>query len=123
RIFADYNRLLAMPPGDPERLRLADRLLETVSPADNEDNPRRTFVQGYLGKVALARGNEKGFTQAREYLEQVIANSHDEAELFDAYFFRTVVEIQDRQVEEAARQYQRFGEWFARQSMPDREPL
>ena len=123
RAFADYNRLLALDPEEPGRLQLGDNLIETVQPADNPQNPRRTFVKAYLGKVALARGNEKGLAMARDYLEQVIAESTDEAELFDAHFFRTVTEIQARDVPAARQQFQRFSEWFATQSLPDRKPL
>ncbi len=123
RAFADYNRLLALDPTEPQRLQLGDALLETVMPADNDQNPRRTFVQAYLGKVALARGNEKGLKMARDYLEQVIATSTDGAELFDSYYFRTVAEIQDRNIAAAREQFERFGQWFAQQSMEDRRPL
>lgn len=123
RVFADYNRILSLPPGDPQRLTLADALIENVKAADNEKNPRRTFVQAYLGKVALARGNEKGLAMARDYLEQVLAASSDEKEIFDAHYFRTVTEIQDRDFAEARAQLARFEEWFAKQAMPDRRPL
>lgn len=123
RVFADYNRILSLPPGDPQRLTLADALIENVKAADNENNPRRTFVQAYLGKVALARGNEKGLGMARDYLEQVLAASRDEKEIFDAHYFRTVAEIQDRNFEEARAQLARFETWFAKQAMPDRLPL
>lgn len=122
-IFADYNRVLASDPDDPQRLVLADRLIETVSEFDTDDNPRRSFIRMYLGKVALARGNESGLTRAREYFDKVIKTSSDEEELFDAYFFRTATEVQGRDLEEAKTRLQAFQEWFDRQQMAQRKPL
>ena len=123
RAFADYYLVLGLDPTDPTRLQVADALIEKVQPADNDQNPRRTFVQGYLGKVALARGNDQGLQLARQYLEAVLAASSDVKELFDAHYFRTVVEIEDRNFEEARNQFQRFVAWFAAQEMPERKPL
>lgn len=122
-IFADYNRVLASDPDDPDRLVLADLLLETVSEFDTGNNPRRNFIRMYLGKVALARGNESGLAKSRDYFDQVIASSTDEAELFDAYFFRTVAEIKARQLGAARDRLGTFAAWFDTQQMPDREPL
>ena len=122
-VLADYNRVLALDPDDPQRLSVADTLLETVKAADTAQNPRRSFVRLYLGKIALARGNEAGLAKARTYLDQVIADDQDPAELFDAHYFRTAVEVQDRKLDAAAALLDEFKAWFAGQTLPDREPL
>lgn len=123
RVFAEYNRILAFPPGDPRRLRVADAVVAKVAPADNDQNPKRSFVQTYLGKVALARGTRKDREAARDYFERVIAASTDPAELFDAFYFRTVAEIEDEQYDAARAQLQRFAEWAQGQSLAQRQPL
>ena len=124
-VFADYHRVLSLDPDDPKRLTLADETIAAVKPADSPRNPRRSFVQSYLGKLALARGNEQGFKQAREYLDAVIQADADPAETFDAHFFRVAADIEDRKLDAARDRLAQFQTWFqANESkLPDRAPL
>ena len=122
-VFADYNRLLSLDPDDPQRLTLADKLIAAVKPADVESNPRRAFVQAYLGKVGLARGGEQGYPMARQYLDQAVADTKDSTEAFDPRFFRVVVDIEDRKLDAAKGGYDGFMGWFRSQNLPDRTPL
>ena len=122
-VFADYNRVLALDPDDPQRINLADKLIAAVRPADTESNPRRAFVQAYLGKVALARGGEQGYPLARKYLDQAVADTKDPAEAFDARYFRVVTDVEDRKLDAAGSGLDQFQSWFSSQGLPDRKPL
>ncbi|MEL7238035.1 MAG: hypothetical protein AAGK78_04170, partial [Planctomycetota bacterium] len=122
-VFADYYRVLSMDPDDPDRINLAEEILSKVGRADRPDNPRQSFVQLYLGKVALARGNEQGLQAARDYFTKVLSTAVDENERFDAYFFLAVVEAKARDITAAEAKLGELKSWFAGQDMLTRVPL
>ena len=124
-LFADYYRLLALDPSDPERINLGDRLVAQVRPLDREGNPQRAFVRQFLGKLALARGGKEGRELARTAFEGAIADAGDDAQAFDSYFGRTAVEAASGEVEASREQLDRFRSWFDRNeaNLAGREPL
>lgn len=124
-LFSDYYRLLGLDPSDPQRINLGNSLIERVQPLDSEENPSRAFVQQFLGKLNMARGNGKGITAARDYFEGSISTGGDVGLLFDSYFGRVLAAAMDRAPDEAEAQMTRFEEWFASNqlALAGREPL
>ena len=122
-VFAEYYLVLSLDPDDPERINLAEKILEQVSGADRDDNPRRAFVQLYLGKTALARGGEQGLTKAAEYFQKVLDGSDVAGELFDARFFLAIVDAKRRNIESARQRLADLQSWFTQQQLPGHDAL
>lgn len=106
-----YYQALALDKADPERSRIIRDATDYLEQFDIEDNPDRAFVRTLLGKLATARGDEEGFTQARTRFDQVIADSKDPAEQYDARYFRARVEVEAGALAAAREQKQKLNDW------------
>lgn len=113
-----YYLALSLDKADPERARIARDAADYLEQFDVEDNPDRPFVRTLLGKLSTALGGEEGFSRARAYFDQVIAETTDPAQQYDARYFRARVEVEAGALAAAREQNQKLDEW-TRANLPN----
>lgn len=106
-----YYQALSLDKADPDRARIARDAADYLEQFDVDDNPDRAFVRTLLGKLATTRGGEDGFNQARAFFDQVIADTTDPAQQYDARYFRARVEVEAGNLPAAKQQNQKLDEW------------